>query len=37
MGYETVNRLTEIIEQEQYSTKSIADITIKINCNTPET
>jgi hypothetical protein len=32
-----VNKLTEIIEQEQYSTISMADNTIKISCNTPET
>jgi hypothetical protein len=31
------NKLTEIIEQEQYSTKSMADNTIKINCTTSET
>jgi hypothetical protein len=32
-----VNKLTEVIQQEQYSTKSIADNTIKINCTTSET
>jgi hypothetical protein len=32
-----VNKLTKIIEQEQYSTKSMADNTIKIKYNTPET
>jgi hypothetical protein len=31
------NKLTEIIEQEQYSTKSTSDNTIKINCITSET
>lgn len=34
---EMVNKLTEIIEQEQYSTKCMADNTIKINCTTSET
>jgi hypothetical protein len=34
---EMVNKLTEIVEQEQYSTKCTADNTIKINCNTLET
>jgi hypothetical protein len=32
-----VNKLTEITEQEQYSTKSMVDNTIKIDCTTPET
>jgi hypothetical protein len=31
------NKLTEIIEQEEYSTKSMADNTIKINWSTSET
>jgi hypothetical protein len=31
------NKLIEIIEQEQYSTKSMADNTIKINCTASET
>jgi 3-methyladenine DNA glycosylase AlkC len=34
---EMVNKLTEVIQQEQYSTKSMADNIIKINCTTPET
>ena len=34
---EIVDKLTEIIEQEQYSTKSMADNTIKINSTTSET
>jgi hypothetical protein len=33
---EMVNKLTEVIQQGQYSTKSIADNTIKINSTTPE-
>jgi hypothetical protein len=32
-----VNKLTEVIEQEQYSTKSMADNIIEINCTAPET
>jgi hypothetical protein len=31
------NKLAEIIEQEQYSTKSMADNTIKINWTASET
>jgi arsenate reductase-like glutaredoxin family protein len=34
---EMENKLAEIIEQEQYSTKSMADNTIKVNCTTAET
>lgn len=32
-----IKKLTEVVEEEQYSTKSMADNNIKINCNTPET
>jgi hypothetical protein len=32
-----VNKLTEVIEQNQYSTKSMADSIIEINCTAPET
>jgi hypothetical protein len=34
---EMVNKLTEVIQQDQYSTKGMADNTIKINCPTHET
>jgi hypothetical protein len=34
---EMANKLTKVIQQEQYSTKSTAENTIKINCTTPET
>jgi hypothetical protein len=34
---EMVNKLSEVVKQEQYSTKSMADNTIKINCILPET
>jgi hypothetical protein len=34
---EMVSKLTEVIQQEQYSTKGMADNTIKINCPTHET
>jgi hypothetical protein len=32
-----VNKLSEVVKQEQYSTKIMADNTIKINCILPET
>jgi hypothetical protein len=32
---EMINKLTEVILLEQYSTKSMADNTIEINCTTP--
>jgi hypothetical protein len=35
--YEMVNKLSEVVKLEQYSTKSMADNTIKINCILPET
>jgi hypothetical protein len=34
---EMVNMLTEVIQQEEYSTKSMAENNIKIDCTTPET
>jgi hypothetical protein len=33
---EMVNKLSDVIQQDQYSTKIMADNTIKINCTTPE-
>jgi hypothetical protein len=32
-----VNNMTEVIQQDQYSTKSMTDNIIKINCTAPET
>ncbi|VEN54315.1 unnamed protein product, partial [Callosobruchus maculatus] len=34
---EMIKKLSEIVAEEQYITKSMPDNTIKINCNTPDT
>lgn len=34
---EMIKKLSEIVEIEQYTTKTLADNTIKINCNLPDT
>lgn len=34
---EMINNLREIVEDEQYTSKTLANNTIKINCNTPDT